>query len=65
MVKELATTLVDLNASQRSIKDFIQETEPYTQAHGAAFYQRHRVEWIAFENHTAKKKTDPIKAAFQ
>ena len=49
MAKELATALVDLNASQRSIKDFIQETEPYTRAHGAAFYQGHRVEWVIKE----------------
>lgn len=46
---ELATARADRDASQKSIHDFIQETEAYTRAHGAAFYQRHRVEWVIKE----------------
>ena len=49
MAKELATARADRDASQKSIDDFIQETEAYTRAHRAAFYQRHRVEWVIKE----------------
>ena len=47
--KELAAARADRDASQKSIGDFIQETEAYTQAHRAALYQRHRVDWVIEE----------------
>ena len=48
-VKELATARAERDASQKSIDDFIQETKGYTRARRAAFYQRHRVEWVIKE----------------
>ena len=49
MAKELVAARADRDASQKSIDDFIRETEPYRQAHRAAFYQRHRVAWVIKE----------------
>ena len=49
MAKELAAARADRDASQKSIDDFVRETEAYTQARRTAFYQRHRVEWVIKE----------------
>lgn len=49
MAKELAAARADRDASQKSIDDFIRGTEAYTRARRAAFYQRHRVEWVIKE----------------
>ncbi|KAL8709012.1 MAG: hypothetical protein Q9220_006221 [cf. Caloplaca sp. 1 TL-2023] len=49
VAKELAVARADRDACQQLIDDFIQETETYTQVHKAAFYQRHRVEWVVKE----------------
>ena len=49
MAKELVAARADRDASQKSIDDFIRETEPYRQARRAAFYQRHRVAWVIKE----------------
>lgn len=49
MAKELAAAQADRDASRKSIDDFTRETEAYTQARRAAFYQRHRVAWVTKE----------------
>ena len=40
-----------LDASNKTIRDFIRDTEPYHRAQAAAYYQRHRVEWVVKEAH--------------
>ena len=52
--KKLTTARADRDASQKSIHDFIQETEAYTRAHEAVFYQRHRVKWVIKETRLLK-----------
>ena len=49
IAKELATARADRDTSQKSIDDFIQETDAYIWANRAALYQRYRVEWVIKE----------------
>lgn len=49
MAKELAAARADRDASQKSIDNFLRETEAYTRARRDALYQRHRVEWVIKE----------------
>lgn len=48
-VKELEAAQAERDASNKRIRDFIRETNPYRRAQAAAYYQRHRVEWIIKE----------------
>lgn len=45
LAKELEATRAALDATSKSIDDFIRETEPYTHAHTAAHHQSLRVKW--------------------
>ncbi|KID94259.1 protein kinase, partial [Metarhizium majus ARSEF 297] len=49
MAKELEATHASLVATNKTLDDFIRETEPYLHAQTAVYYQRHRVEWIIKE----------------
>ena len=49
LAKELEAAQADRDASSKTICDFIRETEAYTRAQTAAYYQRHRVEWVIKE----------------
>ena len=44
--EELEAGQAERDASNKAIRDFIRETEPYKRARAAAYYQRHRVEWV-------------------
>ena len=47
--KELEAAQAERDASNKTIRDFIRETKPYKRAQAAAYYQRHRVEWVIKE----------------
>ena len=49
LVQNLEAAQADWDACQKTICDFIRETELYTHAQTAAYYQRHRVEWVIKE----------------
>ncbi|KAL9009201.1 MAG: hypothetical protein Q9173_005749 [Seirophora scorigena] len=49
MTEELAEAQADRDATRKSIDDFVRETNAYTRARRAAFYQRHRVAWVVKE----------------
>ena len=49
LAMKLEAAQADRDASQKTICDFIRETELYTYAQTAAYYQRHRVEWVIKE----------------
>ncbi len=49
IAKELAAARVDMDASQKSIDDFIWETRAYMQARRDVFYRKHRVAWVIKE----------------
>ncbi|KAF2241358.1 hypothetical protein BU26DRAFT_440732, partial [Trematosphaeria pertusa] len=47
--RPLEVAQAERDASNKTIRDFIRETKPYKCAQAAAFYQRHRVEWVIRE----------------
>ena len=47
--KELEAAQAERDASNKTIRDFIRDTKPYKRAQAAAYYQRHRVEWVIRE----------------
>jgi hypothetical protein len=49
LAKESKSALAALDATNKMIDDFVRETEAYTYAHRAAYYQRHRLGWIIKE----------------
>lgn len=49
LAKQLEAARAALEATNKTIDDFIRETRPYTHAQKATYYQRHRVEWIIKE----------------
>ena len=49
LAKDLATTRAALVATNKMIDNYVRETEPYIHAQTAAYYQRHRVEWVVKE----------------
>jgi hypothetical protein len=46
MAKELEAARASLDATDKTLDNFIRETEPYLNAQTAVYYQRHRVEWV-------------------
>ncbi len=49
LAKKLEAARAALEATNKTIDDFIRETVPYTHARKATYYQRHRVEWVVKE----------------
>lgn len=48
-IKKLKAIQAERDASNSTIRDFIRDTKPYKRAQAAAYYQRHRVEWVVRE----------------
>lgn len=46
MAKELEAARANLDATDKTLDNFIRETKPYLNAQTAVYYQRHRVEWV-------------------
>ena len=49
LAKELEAAQAARDASNKTIYEFIRETKPYTLVQTAAYYQRHRVDWVIKE----------------
>ncbi|KAL8725457.1 MAG: hypothetical protein Q9166_007351 [cf. Caloplaca sp. 2 TL-2023] len=49
LANELDAARAALDATNKTINDFIRETAPYRYAQTDAYYQRHRVEWVIKE----------------
>ncbi|MCJ1424192.1 hypothetical protein MMC29_002079 [Sticta canariensis] len=47
--KELEAAWAALDAANKTVDDFAQETAPYRSAQAAVYYQRHRVQWAVKE----------------
>lgn len=49
LAKELEAAQAARDVSNKTIYEFIRETKPYTHVQTAAYYQRHRVDWVVKE----------------
>lgn len=49
LAKELEAAQAARKASNKAISEFIRETKRFTRAQTAAYYQRHRVDWVVKE----------------